>query len=80
MEVPKLKYKPFRVAMTTGHFALISDYSCTILASGMNFDCYGNITDITSILFSSYFVLEEPLCLLFVRKLRTVSAASERSC
>lgn len=41
--------------MTTGHFSLISDYSRTILASGMNFDCYGNATDITSILFISYF-------------------------
>lgn len=74
-----MKYKPFRVAMTTGHFALIGDYSCTILASGMNFDCYGNAKDITSILFSSYFVLKEAFC-LFVRKLRTVSAASEGSC
>lgn len=59
---------------------LMGDYSGTILASGMNLDCYGNVTAITSISFSSYFVPEEPLCSLLVRKLRTVSAASERSC
>jgi len=79
VEIPKLKYKPFRVTMTTGHFSLIRVYNCIILASGMNFDCYGNVTGVRSILFILYFVLEEPLC-LSVRKLRTVSAASERSC
>lgn len=78
VKILKLEHKPFRVAMTTGHSALISDYSCTILASGMNFDCYGNITDITSILFGSYFVLKEPLCLWSVRKLRTVSCIREK--
>lgn len=46
MEISKLKDKPLGVAMATGHFSLISDYSCTILSSGMNFDCYGNVTDI----------------------------------